>query len=106
LSGVAPVQKQSGQSKVVSFRWARPIFLHQTFVEYARLSVRKSLWAGWLEEELKAKGWSAFRIYRFLAFKWIRIMWRCWKDGVQYDEARYLKALQKRGVARYQSLYD
>ena len=105
LSGVAPVQKQSGKTKVVLFRWARPIFLHQTFVEYARLSVQKSAWANLLAEQLKEKGWSAFRIYRFLAFKWIRIMWRCWKDGTTYDEIRYLKALQKRGVARYQSLY-
>ena len=105
LSGVAPVQKQSGKSKIVLFRWARPLFLHQTFVEYARLSVKKSAWACLLAEQLREKGWNAFRIYRFLAFKWIRIMWRCWKDGTEYDEIRYLAALQKRGVGRYQSLY-
>ena len=44
-SGVAPVQKQSGKSKVVQFRWARPTFLHQTFVEYARSHYFKRLTA-------------------------------------------------------------
>jgi hypothetical protein len=33
---------------------------------------------------------------RALAFKWIRILYRCWVDRVPYDEARYLLALQKR----------
>jgi hypothetical protein len=34
-------------------------------------------------------------ILRALAFKWIRIIWRCWYDRQPYDEARYLMALQK-----------
>jgi hypothetical protein len=33
---------------------------------------------------------------RALAFKWIRILYRCWVDHTPYDEARYLLALQKR----------
>jgi hypothetical protein len=33
-----------------------------------------------------------------LAFKWIRVLHRCWVDRVPYDEARYLLALQKRQV--------
>ena len=31
------------------------------------------------------------------AFKWIRMLHRCWTDGVAYDEARYLRALTERG---------
>jgi hypothetical protein len=31
-----------------------------------------------------------------LAFKWIRVLHRCWTDRVHYDEARYLLALQRR----------
>ena len=31
------------------------------------------------------------------AFKWIRILHRCWVTGHTYDEALYLKALQRRG---------
>ena len=104
-SGVAPVQIQSGKTKVVNWRWARPKFLHQTFVEYARTSVLFCPWAREFFKSRAEKGWSKFRIYRALAFKWIRILWRCWKDNVQYDEAKYLAGLQKRDVKLYASLY-
>lgn len=103
-SGVAPVKQQSGKSKVVRFRWARPKFLHQTFVEWARNSVLFSDWARAFFDERRAKGWERFRIYRALAFKWIRILWRCWKDNVEYDEAKYLQSLSKRGIATYAGL--
>ena len=33
---------------------------------------------------------------RALAFKWIRILFRCWVDRTPYNESRYLAALQKR----------
>ena len=102
-SGVAPVQQQSGKSKVVQWRWARPKFLHQTFVEYARSSVMFCGWAREFFDSRVKKGWSRFRIYRALAFKWIRIFWRCWMDDVPYDEAKYSAGLQKRGVKLYAS---
>lgn len=104
-SGVAPVKLQSGKTKVVLWRWARPKFLHQTFVEHARTSVFFSGWARQFFDSRIQKGWRKFRIYRALAFKWIRIFWRCWKDNVEYDEAKYLASLQKRGVKLYASLY-
>jgi hypothetical protein len=34
---------------------------------------------------------------RALAFKWNRVLFRCWQDRVAYDESRYLTALAKRG---------
>ena len=103
-SGVAPVKRQSGKSEIVLFRWARPKFLHQTFIEFARTSVLFSDWAKAFYDEHVAKDWGKFRIYRALAFKWIRIMWRCWKDNLAYDEATYLRALQKRGIKTYAHL--
>ena len=33
---------------------------------------------------------------RALANKWIRIIFRCWKDKKPYDEATYMEALKKR----------
>jgi hypothetical protein len=32
---------------------------------------------------------------RALAFKWIRMMFRCWKEGKTYDEQAYAAALGK-----------
>jgi hypothetical protein len=34
---------------------------------------------------------------RSLAYKWIRIIFRCWKDGKPYDEEVYLQSLRRRG---------
>ncbi len=34
---------------------------------------------------------------RSLAFKWLRIIYRCWKDGKPYDEAIYMQSLRRRG---------
>jgi hypothetical protein len=42
------------------------------------------------------QGQSHNAIIRAVAFKWLRILWRCWVDRKPYDETRYLRALQKR----------
>jgi hypothetical protein len=34
---------------------------------------------------------------RALAYKWLRVLWRCWQDHLVYDENQYLAALEKRG---------
>ena len=34
---------------------------------------------------------------RALAFKWIRILWRCRQDSQRYDEGLYIKQLERRG---------
>jgi transposase len=105
LSGVAPVRKQSGQMDLVFFRWKKPRFLHQSFVEFAKCSIGTCQWAQlYFREQMKdGKGkWAAFRA---LAFKWGRILWRCWQDGTPYDEAKYLRSLQRKGIKLYESLY-
>jgi len=45
---------------------------------------------------MKAKGKSHHVILRALAFKWVRILWKCWQSRTPYDEARYLKQLLAR----------
>ena len=45
FSGIAPVLKRSGQTTIIHRRYARPLFLHQSFIEYANESIRHSLWA-------------------------------------------------------------
>ena len=34
---------------------------------------------------------------RALAFKWIRILYRCWNERKMYDELHYLSMLKRRG---------
>ena len=96
-AGIAPVTKRSGQSTWIHWRWQCPTFLRQTFVEWAAQTINKSYWAGLYYYQQRAKGCSHQAAVRALAFKWIRILYRCWKTRTPYDEARYLKALQERG---------
>ena len=96
FSGVAPVLKRSGQASITHRRYARPLFLHQSFIEYANESIRHSLWACAFYQMHKSAQKSHWVIIRALAYKWIRILFRCWQGRTPYDELRYLKSLQKR----------
>jgi|TARA_B110000908_G_C10209835_1_gene429623 transposase len=96
-SGVAPVTKQSGKTHFVHKRYACSTFVRQTFVEYAGQSYKYSTWAKAYYEQQKSKGKTHQIILRGLAYKWQRIIFKCWKNGELYDEEKYLKALQKSG---------
>jgi transposase len=95
-TGIAPVTERSGNKNWVHWRWACSKFLRQTFVEWVASSIPHSFWARAFYESHKAKGASHNATIRSLAFKWIRVLFRCWVDRVPYDESRYLSALQKR----------
>jgi transposase len=95
--GIAPVTKSSGKSKAVYMRRACPKFDRQTFHEFARLSVVKCQWARNYVEYYTDKGKKYATIIRALAFKWIRILFCCWKNQTPYNQEKYLAALAKRG---------
>lgn len=94
-SGTAPVTKASGKSKIVVRRLACPKFLLQTFHEFANCSRKSSIWAQAYYVGLREHGKSHHMAIRSLAFKWIRIMYRCWQNRTKYDEVKYLQALKK-----------
>lgn len=95
-AGIAPVLERSGKQQWVHWRYSCPTFLRQTFVEWAGETVRYSFWAKAYYQQQKARGKSHHVIVRALAYKWIRILFRCWKDRTPYDESTYLNALKKR----------
>jgi transposase len=95
-SGIAPVTERSGKKKWVHFRWACPKFLRQSFHEWAGHSIAHSQWARSYYQQQRKRGKGHHAAVRGLAFKWIRVVFRCWKDGVVYDESKYLAALAKR----------
>ena len=97
FSGVAPVTERSGKSKWTHRRYACPRFLHQTFVEYARQTIARSAWARAYYQGCRRRGKGHNAALRALAFKWIRIIYRCWKDRVPYDEQAYQATLARRG---------
>jgi transposase len=96
LSGIAPVIERSGKSTWVHWRMFCPKFLRQSFHEYAGESIRHSLWAKAYYQCQRDRGKTHPAAVRALAFKWIRIIWKCWKTNTEYDEAVYLQSLKKR----------
>lgn len=100
FTGIAPVTKQSGKKRHVHRRFTKrtcPHFEHQTFIEWAGQTLLKPGWARAYYDAQRAKKVGHWAVVRALAYKWIRILHRCWIDRVPYDEARYQKALKKAG---------
>ena len=96
-AGIAPVTERSGQKAWVHWRYSCPKFLRQSFIEWSRESIRYSFWARSFYQQQREKGKSHQMAVRALAFKWIRILFRCWQDHKPYDEAKYLMALKDKG---------
>jgi transposase len=92
-AGVAPVREKSGQHTRTRWRWHAPSFLRQTFVEWAGQTVLFCDWARAYYFHQKQAGKGHHSILRSLAFKWIRILWKCWHDNIPYDPHRYHVAL-------------
>jgi len=96
-AGIAPVTDRSGKKEWIHWRWQCSKFIRQTFVEWAAKTIYKSYWAGVYYHRQREKGNSHQVAVRALAFKWIRILYSCWKTGTPYDEVTYLNSLKKRG---------
>lgn len=96
FSGVAPVTKRSGKTSSVHWRLACPKFVRQSFHEYARLSIQYSPWARAFYERQRECSKGHHTAIRAVAFRWIRIIYRCWKERVPYSEEIYQQALVRR----------
>jgi len=97
-SGIAPVKEASGKTEWTHVRLACPKFLRQTFQEFAAHSIALCPWAKAYYEHLRQdEKKSHHAAVRALAFKWIRIIFRCWKDSQPYDEATYVQSLRRQG---------
>jgi transposase len=96
FSGIAPVTQRSGKSEWVHVRWACPRFLRQTFHEWAAHSIGFCGWARAYYRLQRQRGKDHHAAVRALAFKWIRIAFRCWQARVPYDDARHVRSLRER----------
>jgi transposase len=106
FSGIAPVTERSGQTQYQHVRWSCPKFFRQTFHEWADASRKKGGWASCYYEHQLACGKEPAAATRALAFKWQRILWRCWQKHETYDEGKYLRGLQQKGVKLYGHLFS
>lgn len=95
-SGIAPVRSQTGNTQWVHFRHACPTFLRQTFQEFAGHSLARCEWARAYYQAHRAGGQHHFAAVRSLAFKWLRVLFACWRDRRPYDEQTYTQSLYRR----------
>jgi transposase len=96
-SGIAPVTERSGKHEWVHRRFACSKFLRQTFHEFAGQSIKFCTWARGYYDMMRGRGIDHHAAVRALAFKWIRIIFRCWQHRVCYKEEIYIRALHKKG---------
>jgi transposase len=97
FSGIAPVTKQSGGKCYIHRRYLCPTFFKQTFHEYAKESILHSRWAAAYYLQQIQKGCAHPTAVRALAYKWQRIIWKCWQTRAPYREELYEAALRKHG---------
>ncbi len=94
-TAIAPVTKQSGGKRHVHRRYLCSKFLKQSFHEYAKESILHSRWAAAYYLQQRTKGCPHHTAVRALAYKWQRIIWKCWQSRTVYQEAIYEAALKK-----------
>jgi transposase len=89
LAGVTPVTKESGKHRAVHFRWACNKRFRVAITTFADNSRHASPWAAKIYNDARARGKDHQHATRVLARAWIRVIWRCWLDGIPYDPAKH-----------------
>jgi len=89
LAGVTPVTKASGKYRAVHFRWACNKHLRKAITCFADNSRHASPWAANVYAQAIARGHDHPHAVRVLARAWIRVIYRCWNDGVPYDPNKH-----------------
>jgi len=85
--GVAPVTKASGKTKTVRQRRACDHTFHQALIYFAfNTAFAEGCWAGEFYQRKRADGLRHYASLRCLAKRWMKILYRLWKDRVMYSE--------------------
>ena len=95
-AGIAPVTERSGKKTWVHRRFACARFVKQSFHEFAAESIRFCDWARCYYDKKRKEGKSHHSAIRALAYRWIRIIYRCWKDCIPYEDGKYMRSLRQR----------
>lgn len=88
-AGMAPVARESGKRKVAAFRWACDKRLRDAVACLANSTRHTHPWARSVYLDARARGLEHPHAIRVLGRAWLRVLWRCWQDGVPYDPAKH-----------------
>jgi transposase len=91
LAGTCPVTDASGQRRVVKFRRACDKDFRRIAQQWARASLRRSVWAQVYWEQVRPRVGHDNDAYRRLANRWLAIAWKLWQTRQPYNEAYHLQ---------------
>jgi transposase len=90
--GVAPVTRESGKHRAVTFRWACNMRLRAALATLADTTRHTAPWARALYQGARDRGCEHAHALRILARAWCRVIWSCWQKRVAYDPAKHRAA--------------
>ena len=93
LFGTAPYTAMSGQSRFVGFRRGANKLGRNTFQQFARCSIKSSLWANKQYARRCNQGKGSHHAFRCLANTWVKITFAMWRSKTPYDEAKHLASI-------------
>lgn len=85
--GAAPVTKESGKARAVTFRWAVNTRARDALGIFADNSPHASPWAADRYADARRRGKRHPHAVRILMRSWVRVMWVCWHSDTPYDPA-------------------
>lgn len=98
--GTVPITRSSGRTRTVLMRRHCNRRARRTLHLFAGCSRRSCVWAREFYTQQRKQGKSHGTALRNLSTKWVRILFRIWKEGVAYDEAEYLRRRSERHTPR------
>jgi transposase len=90
-AGTAPVTKQSGKTKRVSFRRGCNKHLRAAVHLWVHQTLTRCAWADVYYRHKRKQGMSHSCALRCLGQRWLKILWKMWQTGKPYDEALHTR---------------
>jgi transposase len=86
-AGMSPVAVESGKRRAATFRRACDKRLRGAVATLADSTRHWHPWAEDVYRRARERGQDHPHAIRTLGRAWLRVLWRCWQDGVPYDPA-------------------
>lgn len=97
FAGTAPVTCESGKSRYVTVRRACNKVLRATVHLWSDVSRLHCVWAQAYYHQKKEQGMAHAAALRCLGQRWLKILFRMWRDGTSYNESRHTANQVKHG---------
>ena len=92
--GAAPVTRESGKHRAVTFRWACNMHLRSALATLADTTRHTNPWARAIYQRARNRGHEHAHALRILARAWCRVIWTCWQQRTPYDPTKHRAARQ------------